>query len=58
MEIILGAFIIAAVIVVVMIVGLVVLARRQGGFRLVQGDTRYKAGYHKHTQSDFYRPDA
>lgn len=58
MEIILIAFIIAVVIVVVMIAGLVVLARRQGGFRMVQGDTHYEAGWHKHTQSDFYRPDA
>jgi hypothetical protein len=58
MAVILGAFIVAAVVVIAMIIGLVILARRQGGFRLVQGDTRYKAGWHEHTQSDFYRPDA
>jgi hypothetical protein len=55
MEILIGAFLIAVVVVVAMLGGLVHLFKRQGGFRLAEGDegSRLKSGYHRHSQSDF-----
>jgi hypothetical protein len=55
MGILIGAVVIAATVAVMMIIGLVILGRRQGGFRLAEGDegSHLQAGYHHHSQSDF-----